>query len=132
MADKKTPASFGADSAFDLLLRNGVIYDGSGQEPVIGDIAIRGDKIAALGNLGGAKAKLEIDAHGLAVAPGFINMLSWATDSLIEDGHSQSDLRQGVTLEVMGEGDSMGPLNAEMKKGLRDAQGDIKYKVAWT
>jgi N-acyl-D-amino-acid deacylase len=95
-------------------------------------VAIRGDKIVAIGNLAGAVAKVEIDARGLAVAPGFINMLSWATDSLIEDGRSQSDLRQGVTLEVMGEGESMGPLNGKMKKALRDAQGDIKYKVAWT
>ncbi|HEY3862807.1 MAG TPA: D-aminoacylase [Verrucomicrobiae bacterium] len=121
-----------ADSKYDVLIRNGMIYDGSGGEPFAGDVAIRGDKIEALGRLPNAKAKLEIDARGLAVAPGFINMLSWATDSLIEDGRSQSDLRQGVTLEVMGEGDSMGPLNAAMKKGLRDAQGDIKFKVAWT
>jgi N-acyl-D-amino-acid deacylase len=121
-----------ADSAFDVIIRNGTIYDGSGENPFTGDIGIRGDKIAALGNLAGAKANLEIDASGLAVAPGFINMLSWATESLIEDGRSQSDLRQGVTLEVMGEGESMGPLSVEMKKGLRDAQGDIKYKVAWT
>src|SRR5580692_4335319 len=121
-----------ADSSYDVIIRNGIIYDGSGGEPFSGDIAIRGDKIVAIGNLAGAKGRVEIDARGLAVASGFINMLSWATDSLIEDGRSQSDLRQGVTLEVMGEGDSMGPLNAEMKKGLRDAQGDIKYKVAWT
>jgi N-acyl-D-amino-acid deacylase len=121
-----------ADSAYDVIIRNGTIYDGSGGNPFTGDVAIRGDKIVAIGNLAGAKAKVEIDARGLAVAPGFINMLSWATDSLIEDGCSQSDLRQGVTLEVMGEGESMGPLNAKMKKGLRDAQGDIKYKVAWT
>src|SRR5580658_8885024 len=121
-----------ADASYDLIIRNGVIYDGSGGNPFSGDVAIRGDKIVAIGNLAGATAKMEIDARGLAVAPGFINMLSWATDSLIEDGRSQSDIRQGVTLEVMGEGDSMGPLSAEMKKGLRDAQGDIKYKVAWT
>src|SRR5580658_1400800 len=121
-----------ADASYDLIIRNGLIYDGSGGTPFTGDVAIRGDKIVAIGNLSGAKARMEIDAQGLAVAPGFINMLSWATDSLIEDGRSQSDLRQGVTLEVMGEGESMGPLNDEMKKGLRDAQGDIKYKVAWT
>jgi N-acyl-D-amino-acid deacylase len=120
------------DSTYDLIIRNGLIFDGSGGDPFPGDIAIQGDKIVALGNLAGARAKVEIDARGLAVAPGFINMLSWATDSLIEDGRSQSDLRQGVTLEVMGEGDSMGPLNGTMKKAIRDAQGDIKYKVAWT
>ena len=120
-----------SDSLYDVIIRNGLIYDGSGGTPFVGDVAIRGDKIVAIGSITGAKAKLEIDARGLAVAPGFINMLSWATDSLIEDGRSQSDLRQGVTLEVMGEGESMGPLNASMKKGLRDAQGDIKYKVEW-
>jgi N-acyl-D-amino-acid deacylase len=121
-----------ADSTFDLIIRNGTVYDGSGAKPFTGDIAILGDKIVAIGNLAGAKAKVEIDARGLAVAPGFINMLSWATDSLIEDGRSQSDLRQGVTLEVMGEGESMGPLTVKMKKSLRDAQGDIEFKVAWT
>jgi N-acyl-D-amino-acid deacylase len=121
-----------ADASYDLIIRNGVIYDGSGGNPFSGDIAIRSDKIVAIGNLAGARAKVEIDAQGLAVAPGFINMLSWATDSLIEDGRSQSELRQGVTLEVMGEGDSMGPLNGTMKKAMRDAQGDIKYKVTWT
>ena len=121
-----------ADATYDVIIRNGLIYDGSGENPFTGDVGIRGDKIVAIGNLAGAKAIVEIDARGLAVAPGFINMLSWATDSLIEDGRSQSDLRQGVTLEVMGEGESMGPLSAKMKKGLRDAQGDIKYKVAWT
>src|SRR5580658_3696221 len=100
-----------ADSPYDLIIRKGFIYDGSGGNPFTADIAIQGDKIVAIGNLDGARAKVEINARGLAVAPGFINMLSWATDSLIEDGRSQSDLRQGVTLEVMGEGDSMGPLN---------------------
>jgi N-acyl-D-amino-acid deacylase len=121
-----------ADAAFDLIIRNGTVYDGSGEKPFTGDIAIRGDKIVAIGNLAGARAKVEIDAAGLAVAPGFINMLSWATESLIEDGRSQSDLRQGVTLEVMGEGDSMGPLSVKMKHALRDAQGDIRFRVAWT
>jgi len=132
MKNEKPPPSRGADANFDLIIRNGVIYDGSGQEPVTGDIAIQGDKIAAIGHLAVAKAKLEIDAGGLAIAPGFINMLSWATDSLIEDGRSQSDLRQGVTLEVMGEGESMGPLSDKMKNAMRDAQGDIRFDVAWT
>jgi N-acyl-D-amino-acid deacylase len=121
-----------ADSTYDVIIRSGTLYDGSGETPFTADIAIQGDKIVAIGMLAGARAKVEIDARGLAVAPGFINMLSWATDSLIEDGRSQSDLRQGVTLEVMGEGESMGPLNTEMKKAIRDAQGDIKYKVTWT
>jgi N-acyl-D-amino-acid deacylase len=115
-----------------LIIRNGALYDGSGGPPFAGDIAIQGNKIAALGNLGGARAEMEIDAHGLAVAPGFINMLSWATESLLHDGRSQSDLRQGVTLEVMGEGDSMGPLSATMKERLGQQQGDIKFDVAWT
>ncbi len=87
-----------ADATCDLIIRNGLIYDGSGGDPFMGDIAIRGDKIVAIGKLAGARGKVEINARGLAVAPGFINMLSWATDSLIEDGRSQSDLRQGVTL----------------------------------
>ncbi len=117
---------------FDLLIQNGTIYDGSGDAPYTGDVASKGDTIAALGQLNGASASTVIDARGLAVAPGFINMLSWATESLIADGRSQSDIRQGVTLEVMGESFSMGPLNAAMKDELRAEQGDIKYEVAWT
>ena len=100
---------------YDLIIRGGTIYDGSGQPPYVGDLAIGGDTIAALGDLGKVRARREIDAAGLAVAPGFINMLSWATESLIVDGRSQSDIRQGVTLEVFGEGWSMGPLNEAMK-----------------
>jgi len=122
----------GAEASYDLIIRHGALYNGSGEAPFTGDIAIQGDKIAAMGELGGARAKMEIDAHGLAVAPGFINMLSWATESLLEDGRSQSDLRQGVTLEVMGEGDSMGPLTEKMKERLRQQQGDIQFDVAWT
>lgn len=120
---------------YDILLRSGTIYDGSGTPPITGDVAISGDKIAAIGDLSGDSAALEIDAAGLAVAPGFINMLSWSTESLIEDGRSQSEIRQGVTLEVMGEGSSMGPLNEAMKAdgpGSYMAQGDIKYDVEWT
>jgi N-acyl-D-amino-acid deacylase len=117
---------------YDLLLRHGTIYDGSGRPPVVGDVAVTGDKIAAVGQLDGARGKREIDVRGLAVAPGFINMLSWATESLLHDGRSQSDIRQGVTLEVMGEGSSMGPLNAKMKREMVEQQGDIKFDVAWT
>jgi N-acyl-D-amino-acid deacylase len=106
---------------YDLLIRHGKIYDGSGKPPVTEDIAINGQTIAAVGKLKGAHGKKEIDAKGLAVAPGFINMLSWANESLIQDGRSQSGIRQGVTLEVMGEGSSMGPLN-----------DTIKYSVEWT
>jgi N-acyl-D-amino-acid deacylase len=119
-------------ASHDLILRGGTIYDGSGSEPYVGDVAIDDDSITAIGDLGDAKAATEIDVTGLAVAPGFINMMSWANESLIEDGRSQSDIRQGVTLEVMGEGSSMGPLNDDMKAAMLRRQGDIKYDVEWT
>ena len=121
-----------ADDAdqYDVVLRNGMIYDGSGKAPFKGDIALRGDRIVAVGNIGSAKGKSEVDVSGLAVAPGFINMLSWATESLILDGTSLSDIRQGVTLEVFGEGWSMGPLNDAMKKEQTEHQTDIKYDIA--
>src|SRR6187402_51267 len=96
---------------YDTIIRNGLIYDGNGGEPYKGDIGIISDTIAFIGDLSKASGKNEVDAKGNAVAPGFINMLSWATEALIEDGRSQSDIKQGVTLEVMGEGWSMGPLN---------------------
>jgi len=117
---------------YDLILRNGTIYDGSGGVPFVGDVAINNDVIAAVGKLADARGRKEIDATSLAVAPGFINMLSWATESLIEDGLSQSDIRQGVTLEVMGEGESMGPLTDQMKQDMLALQGDIKYPMPWT
>jgi N-acyl-D-aspartate/D-glutamate deacylase len=120
------------ETEYDIILKNGMIYDGSGKEPFKGDVAIKGDKIVGVGKLENAKGKQEIDVKGLAVAPGFVNMLSWATDSLIEDGTSLSDIRQGVTLEVFGEGFSYGPLNDSMKKEMEEMQGDIKYKVEWT
>jgi len=118
--------------SFDVLIRNGQIVDGSGEASYISDIGINGDTISRIGNLPGAKGELEIDATDLVVAPGFINMLSWAVDALIEDGKSQSDIRQGVTLEVFGEGSSMGPLSEEMKKEEQKMQGDIKYPISWT
>ena len=118
--------------SYDVLIRNGLIYDGSGKPPVRGDVAIQGDSIVAIGRLQGARAKTVIDATGLAVSPGFINMLSWATESLIEDGRSQSDIRQGITLEVFGEGRSMGPLNDAMKQEVVRQQGDIKFEIKWT
>ena len=121
-----------AAEEYDVILRGGTIYDGSGGKPYVGDVAIRGDRIARVGSLGDAQAKAVIDVKGLAVAPGFINMLSWATESLIHDGRGQSDIRQGVTLEVMGEGWSMGPLNEIMKKESVEQQGDIKYDITWT
>ncbi len=121
-----------AENDYDIILRGGTIYDGLGNEPVVGDIAISGDTIAAIGDLGKFKGKLEYDVRGKAVAPGFINMLSWSTESLIEDGRGMSDILQGVTLEVMGEGFSMGPLNAAMKKEAQARQGDIKYDIPWS
>ena len=117
---------------YDLLIRNALIYDGGGKAPVLGAIAVNADTIAAIGDLPNAKGKNELDAGGMAVSPGFINMLSWATESLIVDGRGMSDLKQGVTLEVMGEGWSMGPLNDEMKAGTKASQGDIKFDIAWT
>jgi N-acyl-D-amino-acid deacylase len=117
---------------YDLVLRGGTIYDGSGGQPFVGDLAIRGDVIVAIGDLGETSGKKEIDVSELAVAPGFVNMMCWANESLIEDGRSQSDIRQGVTLEVMGESNSMGPLNAAMKKELIRQQVDITYDIEWT
>jgi N-acyl-D-amino-acid deacylase len=117
----------------DTILRDGLIYDGAGGAPIRGDVAIEGDRIVALGDLKDAKAsKEEIQLGGLAVAPGFINVLSWSTESLLADPLSQSEIRQGVTLEVFGEGWSMGPQNERMKKDSRETQGDIKFDIAWT
>ena len=121
-----------ANATYDVLIRGGTIYDGSGSAPVTGDVAIKGDSIVAVGTVPAGNATTTVDATGLAVAPGFINMLSWANESLIQDGRSQSDIRQGVTLEVLCEGDSMGPLTPEMKKTMLAAQGDIKYEIPWT
>ncbi|MGB5301732.1 MAG: D-aminoacylase [Gemmatimonadota bacterium] len=122
----------GAPQEYDVVIRNGTIYDGSGGAPYRGDLAIDGDRIAAVGSVGRAVGMTEIDAAGLAVSPGFINMLSWANESLIEDGLGQSDIRQGVTLEVFGEGSSMGPLSETMKEGKLESQGDIRYPIEWT
>ena len=117
---------------YDLILRNGTIYDGSGAKPIVGDLAIQNDAIVAIGDLSSAEGTSEIDVQGLAVAPGFVNMMCWANESLIEDGRSQSDIRQGVTLEILGEGNSMGPLNDAMKERMRANQGDIQYEIGWT
>ena len=108
--------------AYDVIIRNGTIYDGSGLPPYQADLAIKSDKIVAIGDLSKEKAKTSIDATGLAVSPGFINMLSWANKSLLQDGRSMSDIKQGVTLEVFGEGSSMGPLNSRMKQEMKKAQ----------
>jgi N-acyl-D-amino-acid deacylase len=120
------------DDAFDVLIRGGMIYDGSGKAPQPGDVALRGDRIAAIGNLAKAIAKTVVDAKGLAVTPGFINMLSWSTDSLLVDGRGQSEVRQGVTTQIMGEGWSWGPVNAAIKKRMKAEQIDIKYDIEWT
>jgi N-acyl-D-aspartate/D-glutamate deacylase len=115
----------------DLLIRGGVLYDGRGGPPREGDVAVVGDTIAAVGRLDDWRGEDELDAGGNAVAPGFVNMLSWATESLLEDGRAQSDVRQGVTLEVMGEGFSMGPLTEPMKEELA-AQSLLGHPVEWT
>jgi N-acyl-D-amino-acid deacylase len=117
---------------YDTVLRGGTIYDGSGSAPFVGDIALKGDRIVAVGRHVSGSARRDIDVHGLAVAPGFVNMLSWANESLIADGRGESDILQGVTLEVMGEGDSMGPLNEQMKRLAVERQSDIKYPIRWT
>ncbi|MEZ4947367.1 MAG: D-aminoacylase [Cyclobacteriaceae bacterium] len=120
---------------YDVIIRQGTVYDGTGAEEKVTDIGINADTIAVIGDLSKAVGKKEIDAKGLAVAPGFINMLSWAVESLIIDGNSQSDIRQGVTLEVFGEGGSMGPINEEMRKGMLDdmrRNPDYAYDIDWT
>jgi N-acyl-D-amino-acid deacylase len=116
----------------DIVLRGGTIYDGSGNAPVVGDVALVGDSIVAVGDVGNRKGSTEIDVTGMAVAPGFVNMLSWATESLLHDGRGLSDVKQGVTLEVFGEGMSMGPINDSMRTLMVSDQGDIKFDVPWT
>ncbi len=118
--------------SFDVIIRNGTVFDGTGAPGRRTDVALQGDRIAALGDLAGAQATRTIDAVGLAVSPGFINMLSWATESLLVDGRSQSDIRQGVTTEIFGEGSSMGPLTDEMKQRRLAQQGNLKFDITWT
>jgi N-acyl-D-amino-acid deacylase len=120
-----------ADPPFDVIIKGGTVYDGTGAEGRVTDIAIRGDRIAGIGDFANATAKTTIDAGGLAVAPGFINMLSWSTESLIQDGRSQSEIRQGVTTEIMGEGESMGPVNDRLRAYMVKQQSDIKYDIKW-
>jgi len=117
---------------FDILIKGGTLYDGTGEKPRVTDVAIRGDRIVELGDFPTDRATTVIDAKGMAVAPGFINMLSWSNESLIEDGRSQGEIRQGITTEIMGEGESMGPLNDRMKKRMIDEQKDLKYEIKWT
>ena len=132
MAAPVRPAPTVVIPSYGLLIRGGTIYDGSGGAPYVGDVGIQGDRIVYVGPVLPANATRVVDANGLAVTPGFINMLSWATESLLVDGLGQSDLRQGVTLEVMGEGWSMGPLTDQMKKLAVERQGDFKYPIEWT
>ena len=125
------PSPSPSSDDFDLIVRGGTLYDGTGAKPLQADVAIRGDRIAGIGDFKSAKAKTVIDAKGLAVAPGFVNMLSWSTESLIQDGRSQSEILQGVTTEIMGEGESMGPVNDRVREHQIREQTDIKYDITW-
>src|SRR5262245_27356716 len=116
---------------YDVVIRHGTVYDGSGSPAAVEDLAIQGDRVAARGALDRARGRQEVDASGLAVAPGFIDMLNHSETALIADGRSQSGLRQGVTLAVFGES-SMGPLSDQMKRDMTARQGDIKYDITWT
>src|SRR5882724_4478252 len=127
----KDPSPSPGAGDFDVIIKGGTVYDGTAAEPKHVDVGIRGDRIASVGDFRTAKAKTVIDATGLAVAPGFINMLSWSTVSLIQDGRSQSEIRQGVTTEIMGEGESMGPVNDRVRDHMLRTQGDIKYDIKW-
>src|SRR3954449_7111879 len=128
------PLGFGAESPagkFDLIIKGGTVYDGTGGKGRVIDVALRGDRIAGVGTFAADQASAVIDAKGLAVAPGFINMLSWSTESLIEDGRSQGEIREGVTTEIMGEGSSMGPVNERLRQQMLSEQSDIKYDIKW-
>src|SRR5437763_1701497 len=129
IAQNRSPSPSAAD--FDVIIKVGTVYDGTGAEPKHVDVAIRGDRIVRVGDFKTAKAKTIIDANGLAVAPGFINMLSWSTESLTQDGRSQSEIRQGVTTEIMGEGESMGRVNDGVREHMLREQADIKYEIKW-
>src|SRR5216110_3772424 len=129
LAQNRSPSPSAAD--FDVIIKGGTVYDGTGAEPRHVDLAICGDRIAGVGDFKDAKAKTIIDTTGLAVAPGFINMLSWSNESLIQDGRSQSEIRQGVTTEIMGEGESMGPVNDRVREHMLREQSDIKYDIKW-
>ena len=115
-----------------IVIKNGTIYDATGTPPFVGDILIQDDTIATIAKPGILRGGTEIDAKGLVVAPGFINMLSWSTETLIADGRSMSEIMQGITLEVMGEGNSMGPVNDSMRLDAEADMGDVKYKIEWS
>jgi N-acyl-D-amino-acid deacylase len=120
------------DLSFDLILRGGMVYDGSGGEPFVADVGVRGDTIAQIGGLDGARAGSTVDASGLAVAPGFINMLSHSYLTMLHDGRSLSELKQGVTTQIFGEGGSMGPLNDDLRRRLQEQDPALDYTVEWT
>jgi N-acyl-D-amino-acid deacylase len=126
------PAATRAAEPPVTVIRGGTVYDGTGSPGRVADVVIRGDRIERIGDASSVKADTVVDARGLAVAPGFINMLSWSTESLLVDGKSQGEIRQGVTTQIMGEGWSMGPLTDVMKKRMKDDQGDLKFEVVWT
>jgi len=126
------PAQNSGPDTYTAVIANGTVYDGSGAPGRRADIGITGDRIAAIGDLRNATTTLRVDASGLAVAPGFVNMLSWSTESLLVDGRSQGEIRQGVTTQIFGEGDSMGPLTEEMRARRLASQGDLKYDIPWT
>ena len=117
---------------FDIIIRGGTVYDGTGTPGRRADVGVQGDRIAAVDDLTSVQAASIVDASGLAIAPGFINMLSWSTESLLVDGRSQGELREGVTTQIFGEGSSMGPLTPEMKRRMIDQMGDLKYPITWT
>jgi N-acyl-D-amino-acid deacylase len=117
---------------FDTIIRGGIVYDGSGGPGARSDVGIRRDRVVAVRDLSAATATTVIDAGGMAVAPGFVNMLSWSTESLLVDGRSQGEIRQGVTTQIFGEGSSMGPLNQAMKKRMVEQMGDLKFDITWT
>jgi N-acyl-D-amino-acid deacylase len=127
-----SPSAPPQSPTFDVVIRGGTVYDGTGSPGRRVDVGIKGDHVTAVGDLGTATAAKTVDASNLAVAPGFINMLSWSTESLLVDGRSQGEIREGVTLEIFGEGSSMGPLTDAMKKRMVEQMGDLKYDITWT
>jgi N-acyl-D-amino-acid deacylase len=132
IASLLAPAPLEPAERLEVVVRGGTLYDGTGGAPRRADLGIRGDRVAAIGDLSGAEGAIVVDATGLAVAPGFVNMLSWSSESLLVDGRSQGEIRQGVTTQIFGEGESFGPWTEEMKRVRREAQGDLKYDIAWT
>jgi N-acyl-D-amino-acid deacylase len=129
---ERAPARVEGQTTFDVIIRGGTVYDGTGAPGRRADVGVQGDRITAVGDLTSVQSGSIIDASGLAVAPGFINMLSWSTESLLVDGRSQGELREGVTTQIFGEGSSMGPLTAEMKRRMIEQMGDLKYPITWT